>query len=57
MFGYLMFEADIHGNIDNSIKCLENGSPFTGIEKDGIITSSLLAIFRTIKNKLNSGEF
>lgn len=57
MFGYLMFEADIHGNIDNSIKCLENGPPFTGIEKDGIITSSLLAIFRTIKNKLNSGEF
>ena len=57
MFGYLMFEADIHGNIDNSIKCLENGSPFTGIEKDGIITSSLLAIFRTIINKLNSGEF
>lgn len=57
MFGYLMFEADIHGNIDNSIKCLENGSPFTGIEKDGIITSSLLAIFKTIKNKLNSGEF
>lgn len=57
MFRYLMFEADIHGNIDNSIKCLENGSPFTGIEKDGIITSSLLAIFRTIKNKLNSGEF
>lgn len=57
LFGYMMFELDVYKNVQNVIKCLEDGSPFAKIEIEGKITNALLNAYNTIIEKIDSGEF
>lgn len=52
LFPYMMFDSDLKKNIQKVKDCLEEQSPFASVEKNGMITNSLIAIYDDILIKL-----
>ena len=46
MFGFMMFEVRAEEIINQLINVLETQSPFSLLERDGVITKGLLKVYR-----------
>lgn len=52
LFPYMMFEAQAKERTQSMLDCLVEHSPFTGIERDGIITKTLIQIYKYMLDNL-----
>lgn len=55
LFPFMMFEADVKKNTQELIDLLRTQSPFAQIERDSIITNTLISIYTTFINDIDNG--
>ena len=55
LFPFMMFEADLKKNTQELIDLLRTQSPFAQIERDSIITNTLISIYTTFINDIDNG--
>lgn len=55
LFPFMMFEANLKKNTQELIDLLRTQSPFAQIERDSIITNTLISIYTTFINDIDNG--